>query len=163
MKDIYWKGHTILLLISLLCCFPDFVYAYSLRQFSNKNGLSNSAIQSLYQDSQGVLWIGTCDGLNVFDGNNIHLYTPVDVSRNLLSGNIISQIVESEPGILWLLTNVEPELTISKIASARPIPGETSTEPVITCLLQMNGIKGTLGGTQAATNAHIGIHLGGAA
>lgn len=44
MKDIYWKGHTILLLISLLCCFPDFVYAYSLRQFSNKNGLSNSAI-----------------------------------------------------------------------------------------------------------------------
>ena len=99
MKDIYWKGHTILLLISLLCCFPDFVYAYSLRQFSNKNGLSNSAIQSLYQDSQGVLWIGTCDGLNVFDGNNIHLYTPVDVSRNLLSGNIISQIVESEPGI----------------------------------------------------------------
>ena len=65
MKDIYWKGHTILLLISLLCCFPDFVYAYSLRQFSNKNGLSNSAIQSLYQDSQGVLWIGTCDGLNV--------------------------------------------------------------------------------------------------
>lgn len=105
MKDIYWKGHTILLLISLLCCFPDFVYAYSLRQFSNKNGLSNSAIQSLYQDSQGVLWIGTCDGLNVFDGNNIHLYTPVDVSRNLLSGNIISQIVESEPGILWLQTN----------------------------------------------------------
>ena len=93
MKDIYWKGHTILLLVSLLCCVPDFVHAYSLRQFSNKNGLSNSAIQSLYQDSQGVLWIGTCDGLNVFDGNNIHLYTPVDVSRNLLSGNIISQIV----------------------------------------------------------------------
>lgn len=106
MKDIYWKGHTILLLISLLCCFPDFVYAYSLRQFSNKNGLSNSAIQSLYQDSQGVLWIGTCDGLNVFDGNNIHLYTPVDVSRNLLSGNIISQIVESEPGILLSLIHI---------------------------------------------------------
>ena len=27
------------------------------------------------------------------------------MSRNLLSGNIISQIVESEPGILWLQTN----------------------------------------------------------
>ena len=121
MKDIYWKGHTILLLISLLCCFPDFVYAYSLRQFSNKNGLSNSAIQSLYQDSQGVLWIGTCDGLNVFDGNNIHLYTPVDVSRNLLSGNIISQIVESEPGILWLQTNY----------GFLPVPGgPTSSTPL---------------------------------
>ncbi len=105
MKDLYRKGRTLLLLISLLCCFSDSMHAYSLRQFSNKNGLSNSAIQSLYQDSQGILWIGTCDGLNVFDGNAICLYTPVDVSRNLLSGNIISQIVESEPDILWLQTN----------------------------------------------------------
>lgn len=105
MKDIYKKGRILLLLISLLCCFSASIYAYSLRQFSNKNGLSNSAIQSLYQDNQGVLWIGTCDGLNVFDGNDIRLYMPVNMSRNLLSGNIISQIVESEPGILWLQTN----------------------------------------------------------
>jgi hypothetical protein len=33
-----------------------------------------------------------------------------------------------------LLTKVEPELTISKMASANPIPGDTSTEPVITCI-----------------------------
>ena len=105
MKNIYWKDLISKLIICLLCCIPAFVSAYNLRHFSNKNGLSNSAIQSLYQDEQGVLWIGTCDGLNVFDGNNIHLYSPVDVSRNLLSGNIISQIVESEPGILWLQTN----------------------------------------------------------
>lgn len=105
MKDIYKKSRIFLLLISLLCCFSDSIYAYSLRQFSNKNGLSNSAIQSLYQDNQGVLWIGTCDGLNVFDGSNIRLYAPIDLSRNLLSGNIISQIIESEPGILWLQTN----------------------------------------------------------
>ena len=105
MKNICKKGCTLLLIINLLCYFSNSIYAYSLRQFSNKNGLSNSAIQSLYQDAQGTLWIGTCDGLDVFDGNNIHLYTPVGASRNLLSGNIISQIVESEPGILWLQTN----------------------------------------------------------
>lgn len=105
MKDIHRKRHILLLIISLIGCLPTLLHAYSLRQFSNKNGLSNSAIQSLYQDNQGVLWIGTCDGLNVFDGNDIGLYTPVDISRNLLSGNIISQIVESQPGILWLQTN----------------------------------------------------------
>ena len=90
MKNICKKGCTLLLIINLLCYFSNSIYAYSLRQFSNKNGLSNSAIQSLYQDAQGTLWIGTCDGLDVFDGNNIHLYTPVGASRNLLSGNIIS-------------------------------------------------------------------------
>ena len=31
-----------------------------------------------------------------------------------------------------LLTKVEPELTISKIPSANPIPGAISTEPVMT-------------------------------
>ncbi len=105
MKDIYTGKAIRFIAYQPLMLFSDLCTLTAYGNFSNKNGLSNSAIQSLYQDSQGVLWIGTCDGLNVFDGNNIHLYTPVDVSRNLLSGNIISQIVESEPGILWLQTN----------------------------------------------------------
>lgn len=105
MKNLYKMSRTLLIIFSLLYCFSGSISAYSLRQFINKDGLSNSAIQSLCQDRQGILWIGTCDGLNVFDGNNIQLYQPVNISRNLLSGNIISQIVESEPGILWLQTN----------------------------------------------------------
>ena len=105
MKNINWKDYISVLIISYLCCIPNLLNAYNLRHFSNRDGLSNSSIQSLFQDKEGVLWIGTCDGLNIFDGNNLHLYSPIDTSRNLLSGNIISQIVESEPGVLWLQTN----------------------------------------------------------
>lgn len=94
-----------LLLICILCCFPYMVHAYSLRQFSNKNGLSNSAILSLYQDHQGIIWIGSCDGLNVFDGSNIHVYSPVNTSKALLSGNLINHIMETEKDILWIQTN----------------------------------------------------------
>lgn len=93
------------LFLCFLYCFPFETHAYSLRQFSNKNGLSNSAILSLYQDNQGIIWIGSCDGLNVFDGNNIQLYTPVNSSKPLLSGNLINQIIECEEDILWLQTN----------------------------------------------------------
>lgn len=84
------------LLICILCCFPHLIHAYSLRQFSNKNGLSNSAILSLYQDHQGVIWIGSCDGLNIFDGTNIHVYNPVNPTKAPLSGNLINDIMETE-------------------------------------------------------------------
>lgn len=76
----------------------------NLRQFSSRNGLSNSAILSLCQDSQGQLWIGTCDGLNIFDGSTIRLYSP-DRPGQFLSGNLINQMLEAEPGVLWIQTN----------------------------------------------------------
>lgn len=99
------KLTALLLLVCALCCLPRTVDASSIRQFSNKNGLSNSAILSLYQDRQGVIWIGSCDGLNVFDGNGIHVYSPVNPSETLLSGNLINHITETEEDILWIQTN----------------------------------------------------------
>lgn len=93
------------LLICILCCFPHLIHAYSLRQFSNKNGLSNSAILSLYQDHQGVIWIGSCDGLNIFDGTNIHVYNPANPTTASLSGNLINDITETEKEVLWIQTN----------------------------------------------------------
>lgn len=93
------------LLTCILCCLSHQARAYSLRQFSNKDGLSNSAILSLYQDHQGIIWIGSCDGLNVFDGKSLHVYSPVNSSKTLLSGNLINSIMETERDVLWIQTN----------------------------------------------------------
>ncbi|MCC8172267.1 MAG: response regulator [Parabacteroides sp.] len=105
MKNIRTTRSLWLCFLYLLCCSPYLSHAYSLRQFSNKNGLSNSAILSLYQDSRGLLWIGSCDGLNIFDGTGIHLYAPINSSEILLSGNLINQLVESGKDIVWIQTN----------------------------------------------------------
>lgn len=104
MKDRHYFPQ-VSLLICILCCFPHLIHAYSLRQFSNKNGLSNSAILSLYQDHQGVIWIGSCDGLNIFDGTNIHVYNPANPTTASLSGNLINDIMETEKEVLWIQTN----------------------------------------------------------
>ena len=95
MKYIYRTYLSLLYFLCLLFCLPLKVHAYSLRQFSNRDGLSNSAILSLYQDDRGIIWIGSCDGMNIFDGTDIHLYTPINSSKTLLSGNLINQIIES--------------------------------------------------------------------
>lgn len=107
------------LLICILCCFPHLIHAYSLRQFSNKNGLSNSAILSLYQDHQGVIWIGSCDGLNIFDGTNIHVYNPVNPTKAPLSGNLINNIMETEKDVLWIQTNYGLDRLDTKLQTSK--------------------------------------------
>ena len=78
----------LILFLLFITAITDGTSAYSLKQFSSKNGLSNSAVLSLCQDSKGLIWIGTCDGLNTYDGKSIRLYNPVNVD-NKLSGNLI--------------------------------------------------------------------------
>lgn len=107
------------LFICILCCFPHLIHAYSLRQFSNKNGLSNSAILSLYQDHQGVIWIGSCDGLNIFDGTNIHVYNPVNPTKAPLSGNLINDIMETEKDVLWIQTNYGLDRLDTKLQTSK--------------------------------------------
>ena len=107
------------LLICILCCFPHLIHAYSLRQFSNKNGLSNSAILSLYQDHQGVIWIGSCDGLNIFDGTNIHVYNPANPTKASLSGNLINDIMETEKDVLWIQTNYGLDRLDTKLQTSK--------------------------------------------
>ena len=79
-------------------------HAQSIRQLSNKNGLSSSAVLSLCQDSKGLLWIGSCDGLNTCDGKNIGLFSAARMEGQL-SGNLINNLLETEGHILWIQTN----------------------------------------------------------
>lgn len=90
----------VLLLSGMFCS----THAYSLRQFSSKNGLSNSAILSMCQDHSGFIWFGSCDGLNMFDGVNFQIYKPTS-SQNNFSGNLIESVLETDNNVLWVQTN----------------------------------------------------------
>ena len=101
------KIHTpyiIMRLLLMLCLLMPSVaiQAYNLRKYSNIDGLSNSAILSLCQDQDGFLWIGTYDGLNLYDGIGIRQMYDEAYS---LSGNIIENIVDTGNGVLWIQTN----------------------------------------------------------
>lgn len=64
--------------------------------------LSNNSITDLYQDSRGLIWIGTQDGLNVFDRKkNRFKYFRVEDG---LPHNAIVGILEDETGTLWVST-----------------------------------------------------------
>lgn len=101
------QSRTLLYELTFFCFFCWLSHdasAYSLRQFSNQSGLSNSAILSISQERNGMLWLGTCEGLNVFNGTSIHGYNPIN-SACSLTGNLINKIIETEKNVLWIQTN----------------------------------------------------------
>ncbi|MDL2221850.1 response regulator [Parabacteroides sp. OttesenSCG-928-N08] len=93
----------IAVLLLLLSALPH--HAYNLRQLSSKEGLSNSAIQSICQDSDRFMWFGSVDGLNVYDGIDIKIFKPDINTPGSLSSNLIEEVWEGETDIIWINTN----------------------------------------------------------
>lgn len=77
---------------------------YNIRQVSNRDGLSNSAVICLFQDKERYLWIGTYDGLNKYNGTDIEVYKPDIKKPHSISGNVIRKIIESKDDYLWIMT-----------------------------------------------------------
>ena len=50
------------------------VQAQNVTLYTSKQGLSNSYIRSLYEDSRHNIWMTTQNGLNRFDGVKMNVY-----------------------------------------------------------------------------------------
>jgi len=74
------------------------------KHISNEQGLSNSTIEAIFQDSQGFLWFGTRDGLNRYDGHEIVVYKNEDGDSTSLSDSYIRAIYEDREHHLWVGT-----------------------------------------------------------
>ncbi|MCD7972391.1 MAG: response regulator [Candidatus Azobacteroides sp.] len=75
------------------------------RQLTNSIGLSNSALTSILQDSASIMWFGTWDGLNAFNGKDFTVYKPEPGNKKAISNNIIRILLEEKKGILWIATD----------------------------------------------------------
>jgi ligand-binding sensor domain-containing protein len=78
---------------------------YDIVNLTNSEGLSNSSINIINQDSIGLLWIGTWDGLNVYNGSEFKIYKPDPGNNRSISNNIIRDIVEEQNNIQWIVTD----------------------------------------------------------
>lgn len=92
---IVLSGLTLILLTNL------WGQLYNFKRYSIEENLPRSGVYSLWEDSQGFLWIGTeGGGVSVFDGEKFTTYTTEDG----LASNIIRVVFEDERGHLWFGT-----------------------------------------------------------
>jgi len=69
-----------------------------------EEGISQSEILCIFQDSEGYMWFGTQDGLNQFDGYSFESYYFNPSDSTTLSNSWIFDITEDDKGFLWIGT-----------------------------------------------------------
>jgi ligand-binding sensor domain-containing protein/signal transduction histidine kinase/AraC-like DNA-binding protein/ActR/RegA family two-component response regulator len=79
--------------------------AMDFRKISVENGLSQSTVNRIFQDSRGFIWVGTrTGGLNKYDGYDFSVYSSVWPDKNSLSDNEVLSILEDQYGYIWVGT-----------------------------------------------------------
>jgi signal transduction histidine kinase/ligand-binding sensor domain-containing protein/DNA-binding response OmpR family regulator len=93
----------------LLLLFPLISFAQisdvRFRHISNEQGLSNSTINCIFQDSRGFIWFGTRDGLNRYDGVKVTIYRADTSTPGNISDNFIRCMYEDADHKIWIGTS----------------------------------------------------------
>ena len=152
------KSHIIeKILICLFISFTYLLYGKDL-QFEHlmiEDGLSQSTVFDIIQDSEGFLWFATQDGLNRYDGYSFKIYYSDANITNSITDNNIQVIREDSFGNLWIGTAGGGLNKFNRKAGAFTVykydqndPSSIRSNHVTSILIDNNGIIwiGTLGG-----------------
>ncbi len=99
-------GCTAALALAVLCASSLDAQTPSIRfaRVSIEQGLSQSTISCMLQDSTGFIWLGTQNGLNRYDGISFVAYHHRRQDPASLSHDVILDLAEDVSGDLWIGT-----------------------------------------------------------
>ena len=96
------------LILAILNYSPIFLYALKrevkFEHISIEDGLSQSSVNCILKDRRGLMWFGTQDGLNRYDGYKFKIYRHQPDNSNSISDSHINCIYEDRKGVLWVGT-----------------------------------------------------------
>ncbi|TXB66813.1 SpoIIE family protein phosphatase [Vicingus serpentipes] len=94
----------LLLIVYFLSSLFLFSQNQRFKSFSIKEGLSQSTVNCIIQDQMGLIWIGTQDGLNKYDGHEFTHYKKQYNDSNSIPDNNIQSLTEDSKGNIWIGT-----------------------------------------------------------
>ncbi len=93
--------------LGLLFCFSQSTFSQSKIVFNHLSifdGLSQATVNTILQDEDDVIWLGTRDGLNWYDGYTFKVYKYDLRDQQSISNNNIKLIYQDKVGDLWIGT-----------------------------------------------------------
>jgi ligand-binding sensor domain-containing protein len=78
--------------------FPDLKFSH----LTVKDGLSNDNVSGIAQDRDGIIWVGTENGLNRFDGYGFKNFYADANDPKSIPNSFISQIIPDQKNNLWI-------------------------------------------------------------
>src|SRR3954469_14890466 len=88
-------------ILSLLLAVSSSFGQYYFKQYQVDDGLAHNAVTSIIQDHKGLIWIGTRDGINRFDGYTFKTCTYKKNQFGRIGNNVINAIAEDKNGMIW--------------------------------------------------------------
>ena len=100
-------NHTLLILIVALIAgtvvkAQAFKSNYNFQHLNVQNGLTQNIVYHFLQDSRGYMWIGTQNGLSLFDGVKTTNFLHEEGDSTSIGGNFISSILEDSSQQIWI-------------------------------------------------------------
>ncbi|WP_127124569.1 hybrid sensor histidine kinase/response regulator transcription factor [Pseudoflavitalea rhizosphaerae] len=100
-------------IIYILFCSVFAISSYTQAQtgqikftsLSTRDGLLSNAVNTILKDRYGIMWFGTDDGLNKFDGTNFTVYRYMPGDSTSLRTNEVLALHEDPSGNLWIGTS----------------------------------------------------------
>ena len=70
-----------------------------------EDGLSQATAYAIAQDTTGIIWIGTRDGLNRYDASGIQIFRPQSNKDSTLSNTTVRALLADDHGGIWIGTD----------------------------------------------------------
>ena len=75
---------------------------YNFKHLNVQNGLIQNIVYHFLQDSRGYLWIGTRNGITLYDGIRTINFQHASQDKKSLAGNFITRILEDPDHNIWI-------------------------------------------------------------
>ncbi len=79
---------------------------YNFKHLNVQTGLAQNIVYHFLHDSRGHMWIGTRNGLTLFDGTRTINFLNDDQNEKSIAGNFITRILEDQQNQVWIGTDV---------------------------------------------------------
>ena len=115
LQAVFMRKSILYLLLMIICLSELYAanrksFNYYFSHISSADGLSESQVKVILQDSYGFMWFGTKNGLNRYDGTSIQTINCDDYIAGKGDHNI-SALFEDENRKLWV-GRVLPSLSV---------------------------------------------------
>jgi signal transduction histidine kinase/ligand-binding sensor domain-containing protein len=99
----YYILLTVILYPTVACLAQETKFVTPIKYTQNE-GLSSYYTTKIIKDSYGFFWIGTQEGLNLFDGSRFQTFTKRSQAKQKLNGSFVSDILEDKKrNCIWVL------------------------------------------------------------
>ncbi|MEO8770693.1 MAG: triple tyrosine motif-containing protein [Ferruginibacter sp.] len=95
----------VILLLSYSASFCQEAKIVKLTKYTQNEGLSSYYVTKIIKDVYGFMWVGTQEGLNLFDGRSFQVFFKQAEEKKRLGASFVIDMVEDKKrSILWVIT-----------------------------------------------------------